>query len=120
MGINRGEKLLFTSRRLANPNLSHGERYDIARKSLFNELLWLRRDIRFAILQMEGIQENKQELLMLSILYDLDANPRMKQEVDSCWESLNHAIQRYQELMIFYGGSFIPSYCSGTDWLFRQ
>lgn len=103
MGINRGEKLLFTSRRLANPNLSHGERYDIARKTLFNELLWLRRDIRSAILQMEGLQESKKELLMLSILYDLDANPQMKHEINNCWESVNQAIQRYQELMIFYG-----------------
>lgn len=103
MGINRGEKLLFTSRRLANPNLSHEERYDIARKTLFNELLWLRRDIRSAILQMEGLQESKKELLMLSILYDLDANPQMKHEINNCWESVNQAIQRYQELMIFYG-----------------
>jgi hypothetical protein len=33
---------------------------------------------------MEGLQESKKELLMLSILYDLDANPQMKQEVDNC------------------------------------
>lgn len=103
MGINRGEKLLFTSRRLANPNLSHEERYDIARKALFNELLWLRRDVKAAILQMEGLQESKKELLMLSMLYDLDANPQMKHEINNCWESVNRAIQCYQELMIFYG-----------------
>ena len=107
MGINRGEKLLFMARRLANPNLSHEERYDIARKVLFGEMLWLRRDIKAAILRMEGLQESKKELLMLSMLYDLDANPQMKQEVDNCWESVNHAIQCYRELMIYYGDRVI-------------
>lgn len=113
MGINRGEKLQFMARRLANPNLSHEERYGLARKTLFNELSWLRRDIRSAIIQMEGLQESKKELLLLSMLYDLDANPQMKQEIDCCWGSVNHAIQCYQELMIYYGDRAI----SILEWL---
>lgn len=97
------ERLKFIDRRLQNPKLSIKEGRDILRATIASEIIWLRRNIRKSLVQLNEVCQNHKRLTRLKNNVALQEEPDLQKQIENTQGDLKEMIAGYEEIFIEYG-----------------